>query len=204
MAMRYRADGPEEDAERRRRVALTRIAQASSPGGERAAADRRMQAMMAKRERGIKAEEKLNKELGLASAIANTAMDIASGGISLATRGAGGLAKTAVEGVGAADKAAEAATKTAAGAIGKAAALGSAAASGGKSKTEKTTKRVLDAVLNPVQLGKEIGMALKGEAPFEERLKRFDQRMGRVAARRQRQLDDDDISAFVNFGRVIS
>ena len=60
MAMRYRADGSEEDAERRRRVALTRIAQASSPGGERAAADRRMQAMMAKRERGIKAEEKLN------------------------------------------------------------------------------------------------------------------------------------------------
>ena len=204
MAMRYRADGSEEDAERRRRVALTRIAQASSPGGERAAADRRMQAMMAKRDRGSKAEEKLNKERGLVSAITNTAMDIASSGISLATRGAGGLAKAAVEGAGAADKAAEAATKTATGAIGKAAALGRAASSGGKSKTEKTTKRVLDAVLNPVQLGKEIGMAIKGEAPFEERLKRFDQRMGRVAARRQRQLDDDDISAFIDFGRVIS
>ena len=63
---------------------------------------------------------------------------------------------------------------------------------------------MVEAVLNPVQLGKEIGMAIKGEAPFEERLKRFDQRMGRVAARRQRQLDDDDISAFIDFGRVIS
>ena len=113
-------------------------------------------------------------------------------------------AAQAVTAVGAADRAAEAATKTTMGALGKAAQIGKLAAAGGKSKAEKTTNRVINAITNPVQLGKEIGMAILGQAPFEERLKRYDQRIGRIAARRQRQLEDGDVDAFINFGRIIS